>query len=111
MQCRNDGGDLPTHAEAHSEMGCQGILAAVEKYRLAMQLQNDGGELPTFEEAQSEMSCQAGRQGKITQVEETRIATQEHVGGVITNENAQSVHHAIIGTGNSGKPRGESTQS
>ena len=31
MQRRNGGGDLPTHAKAHSEMGRQGLITQVEE--------------------------------------------------------------------------------
>ena len=103
MQLRN-GGDLPTFMDAHSKMGRQGILQAVENYRHTMQLRN-GGDLPTFEEAHSEM----GRKGLLNQVEDTRIAMQEQVGVKVSSEMALSVHQAINGTGNRGKPRGNLT--
>jgi hypothetical protein len=101
---RRDDGDLPTHKEAHSEMSHQGIFQAVENYRLTMQLRDDG-ELPTFEDAHSEMS----RKGMNNQVDDTRIAMQELVSAEVSSEMARSVHSAIMGTGNRGKPCGEST--
>ena len=73
MQLRDDG-ELPTHEEAHSEMGRKGIFQAVENYRLTMQRRDDG-DLPTFEDAHSEM-C---RKQLFNQVEDTRIAMQEQV--------------------------------
>ena len=97
-------GDLPTFEEAHSEMGRQGIWQAVENYRLTMQ-RRECGDLPTFEEAHSEM----GRKGLLNQVEDTRIAMQEQVGVKVSSEMALSVHQAINGTGNRGKPRGNLT--
>jgi hypothetical protein len=95
-----DGGDLPTHEAAHSEMSRAGIFAAVENYRLFMQ-GRDGGDLPTFEAAHSAMS----RAGFSSTVEDTRIALEECVSGEVTNESSRSVRMAICGNGNTGKPR------
>ena len=100
---RRDDGDLPTHEEAHSEMGRQGILQAIENYRHTMQRQ-EGGDLPTFKDAHSEM----GRKSVNNQVEDTRIAMQELVSAEVSSEMALSVHSAINGAGNRGKPRGKS---
>ena len=88
---RRDGGDLPTHKEAHSEMSRQGIFQAVENYRLTMQRRDDG-ELPTFEDAHSEM-C---RKGVNNQVDDTRIAMQELVSAEVSSEMARSVHSASM---------------
>jgi hypothetical protein len=108
MQLR-EGGDLPTfevaNSEMHSEMGRQGILQAVENYRHTMQLR-EGGDLPTFEVAHSEM----GRTGLFNQVEDTHITMQELVRAEVSSELALSVHLAIIGTGNCGKPHSNSSQ-
>ena len=100
---RRDGGDLPTHKEAHSEMSRQGIFQAVENYRLTMQRRDDG-ELPTFEDAHYEMS----RRGLFQAVENTRMAMKEHVSAEVSSEMSLSVHLAITGTGNRGKPRSKS---
>jgi hypothetical protein len=62
-----------------------GILKAVKKYHYTIQLWNGGGALHTHAKAQSEWS----REGLLTQMEETRIAFQEHIGGEVSNEHAQ----------------------
>ena len=80
--------------------GLKGIWQAVENYRLTMQRRDDG-DLPTHKEAHSEMS----HQGIFQAVENNRIAMQEQVSVKVPSETALSVHQAICGAGNRGKPR------
>jgi hypothetical protein len=48
------------------------------------------------------------RKGLINQVEDTRIAMQEQVSVKVSSETALSVHQAICGAGNRGKPKSKS---
>ena len=100
----NNGRTKEEITEDKSRGGSNGLFQAVENYHLTMQREDDG-DIPTFEDAHSEMS----RKGLLNQVEDTRIAMQEQVSAKVSSETALSVHQAICGAGNRGKPRGKLT--